>query len=322
MSRIDTDVDSESCTPSPHHTLEIIEPREVPLGGLRAMTVRRTLPNRSRTTIGPWCFLDHYGPDHVHDSGGMQVAPHPHTGLQTVSWLFHGEIEHRDSTGVKALVQPGTLNLMTAGRGVQHSEVSTPTTATLHGVQLWVVLPETHRHQDPHFGSMKAETLTIGDASVSLFIGSLPGFPQHPAPAYWPIVGAEIVLPAGGKATLEIDPSFEHGLLIDEGVVRLRQEEVQPHQLAYIPQGPTTIELEALGQGPVRALLIGGTPFEEEFVMWWNFIGRSHDEIVAFRELWESGRDGFSAGFGELHHMPSIPAPAMPSVRLRPRLRR
>ena len=98
--------------------MEILEPREVPLGGLRAMTVRRTLPQRQRSLIGAWCFLDHYGPDEVDETGGMLVPPHPHTGLQTVSWLFGGEIEHRDSAGNQPWSGPGELNLMTAGRGI------------------------------------------------------------------------------------------------------------------------------------------------------------------------------------------------------------
>ena len=104
---------------------QILTPRDVPLGGLRAMNVRRTLPQRQRSLIGAWCFLDHYGPDRVDETGGMLVAPHPHIGLQTVSWLFGGSIEHRDSVGTHALVRPGALNLMTAGRGISHSEAST-----------------------------------------------------------------------------------------------------------------------------------------------------------------------------------------------------
>src|SRR4051794_16468427 len=121
---------------------EIIEAREVPLGGPRAMTVHRTLPSKQRTMIGAWCFVDHYGPSHVAETGGMVVPPHPHTGLQTVSWLFEGEIEHRDSAGHHALVRPGELNLMTGGRGVSHSEDSPPGAEVVHGVQLWVALPE------------------------------------------------------------------------------------------------------------------------------------------------------------------------------------
>ena len=121
--------------------MDVLTPRDVPLGGLRAMTVRRTLPQRQRSLIGAWCFVDHYGPDEVDGDGGMVVPPHPHTGLQTVSWLFSGEIEHRDSAGHHATVSPGELNLMTAGRGISHSEYSTPGTTTLHGAQLWLALP-------------------------------------------------------------------------------------------------------------------------------------------------------------------------------------
>ena len=134
--------------------MEILTPREVPLGGLRAMTVRRTLPQRERSLIGAWCFVDHYGPNLVDDTGGMSVAPHPHTGLQTVSWLFAGEIEHRDSAGHLAMVRPGEVNLMTAGRGISHSEVSTPDTTSLHGAQLWVALPK------PPVTSIRASSTT------------------------------------------------------------------------------------------------------------------------------------------------------------------
>ena len=127
--------------------VQVVTSREVPLGGPRAMTVRRTLPQRARSLVGAWCFADHYGPDDVADTGGMDVPPHPHTGLQTVSWLFTGEIEHRDSSGAHAMVRPGELNLMTGGHGVAHSEVSTPAPRMLHGVQLWVALPDAARHR-------------------------------------------------------------------------------------------------------------------------------------------------------------------------------
>ncbi len=148
MSNLEDKPDEVECRAHPTTGVEVMTPRDVPLGGPRAMTVRRTLPQRQRSLIGAWCFLDHYGPDHVADTGGMSVPPHPHTGLQTVSWLFTGEVEHRDSAGHHAMVRPGELNLMTAGHGISHSEVSTPETTVLHGAQLWVALPSrrTGRH--------------------------------------------------------------------------------------------------------------------------------------------------------------------------------
>ena len=155
--------------------MEILGPREVPLGGLRAMTVRRTLPQRQRTFVGAWCFVDHYGPDPVDVQGGMVVPPHPHTGLQTASWLFTGEVEHRDSAGHHAFVRPGELNLMTAGRGISHSEYSTPGTSVLHGAQLWLALPEADRFTDPtfehHVPEHSALIVRRCDAAGALMIG-------------------------------------------------------------------------------------------------------------------------------------------------------
>ncbi|MFC6342400.1 pirin family protein, partial [Nocardioides hankookensis] len=135
MSNLEEKPPELDCRTAPASGVEIMTPRDVPLGGPRAMRVRRTLPQRERSLIGAWCFVDHYGPDDVADTGGMVVPPHPHTGLQTVSWLFTGEVEHRDSAGHHAMVRPGEVNLMTAGRGISHSEVSPPTTTTLHGAQ-------------------------------------------------------------------------------------------------------------------------------------------------------------------------------------------
>jgi len=320
MSRTDTGISAEATAIDVARHIEITAPREVPLGGLRAMTVRRTLPNRQRTTIGPWCFLDHYGPDQVESSGGMHVPPHPHTGLQTVSWLFEGAIEHQDSTGVVATVKPGELNLMTAGRGIQHSEVSVHDSTVVHGVQLWVVLPEGARHQEPHFEAAAAQQKMIGDATVSLFVGSLPQIGSIPAPIYWPMFGAEVVIPQGGHLTLAVDPTHEVGVLVDYGHIRVHDQDVTEHQLAYLPAGDATLSITASSEA--RLIIIGGEPFLEEIVMWWNFIGRTHEEILDFRNQWQGGLAAGSDQFGHLNHMPALPAPEMPSVRLRPRSKR
>lgn len=310
----DTFVESASAAEG----LEIVSPRDVPLGGLRAMTVRRTLPNRQRTTIGPWCFLDHYGPDDVVATGGMSVPPHPHTGLQTVSWLFEGTIEHQDSTGARGMVVPGELNLMTAGSGIQHSEVSAQSTGLLHGVQLWVALPDEFRHQQPHFYSGSAPTATINGVRVSLITGALPQVGESNAPHYSPIVAAQIDFPAHTTLNLAVNNNFEHGMLVDTGRLILGGTPVEEHHLAYLPSGASELALSS-GDEPTRVILIGGEPFGEELVMWWNFVGRSHEEIVEFRERWQDGLETGSEQFGHLSHMPALPAPDMPSVRLKPR---
>src|SRR5689334_12867348 len=199
MSNVETSPEETLCPPArPVHGdgMEVLEPRDVPLGGPRAMTVRRTLPQRQRSLIGAWCFADHYGPDDVGATGGMDVPPHPHCGLQTVSWLFSGEIEHRDSLGSHALIRPGELNLMTGGLGIAHSEVATPSTTVLHGAQLWVALPDRNRNAPKAFQHYVPEPTLVDGASVSVFLGSLAGT-TSPVETYTPLLGAEIVLDAG-----------------------------------------------------------------------------------------------------------------------------
>jgi redox-sensitive bicupin YhaK (pirin superfamily) len=309
--------------------VEIMTAREVPLGGPRAMTVRRTLPQRDRSLIGAWCFLDHYGPDPVAESGGMSVAPHPHTGLQTVSWLFEGEIEHRDSAGNHAMVVPGEVNLMTAGRGISHSEVSTGATTTLHGAQLWVALPDDSRDTDPGFEHYAPPELSGDGWRGRVFLGTLLGH-TSPVSTYSPLLGAELVLDPGVVVPLEVDPSFEHGVLVDLGSVHVDGETAKRSDLAYLPPGDGTVVLTAGDEG-ARVLVLGGTPFGESIVMWWNFVGRTHEEVVGYREDWQAQitRDGgvvpestevADGRFGIVDdRLPPIPAPELPSVRLKER---
>ena len=300
----------------------ILEPRDVPLGGPRAMDVRRTLPQRQRSLIGAWCFVDHYGPDPVDGAGGMNVPPHPHTGLQTVSWLFQGEIEHRDSTGSHALVRPGELNLMTAGRGIQHSEISTSSTTVLHGAQLWVALPDATRGTAPFFEHYEPTPVAFEGATVRVFLGSLVGSTST-ATAFSPIVGAQLDLPPLASIDLPIDPTFEHGVLLDTGSLAVDDEELPLNHLAFRETGQASLRLTA-GPDGARALLIGGAPFGESIVMWWNFIGRSHDDIVAYRDEWQTdvinGADA-AGPFGVIPEYPgrALPAPDLPAVRLKPR---
>jgi redox-sensitive bicupin YhaK (pirin superfamily) len=296
--------------------VEVLSARDVPLGGPRAMTVRRTLPQRARTLIGAWCFVDHYGPDDVADTGGMDVAPHPHTGLQTVSWLFSGEIEHRDSLGSHALVRPGELNLMTSGYGISHSEVSTTRTTTLHGVQLWVALPEEHRHTGRDFQHYVPRRVRVDGADIRVFLGSLAG-DTSPVPTFTPLLGAELVLDPRSTTSLRVDPGFEHGLLVDQGDVRVDGTLLRPAELGYIGTGGDCLTLTNETDCPARVVLLGGTPFQEPIVMWWNFIGRSHEDIVEARAAWENASDRFGGVDG--YDGGRLPAPGLPNARIAPR---
>jgi len=300
----------------------VLDPRDVPLGGPRAMTVRRTLPQRSRSLIGAWCFIDHYGPDLVSERGGMLVPPHPHTGLQTVSWLFAGEIDHRDSVGSHAPVRPGELNLMTAGAGIAHSEVSTAATTVLHGAQLWVALPESARNGSPAFESYVPQPFAVGAATVRVFIGELAGAASS-ATVFSRLLGAQVDLPAGASVTFDVDAGFEHGILVDAGDVAVEGVAVPVSHLGYVPQGRSTLTI-ATGGEAARVLLLGGEPLGERIVMWWNFIGRTHEEIVEYRDAWQ--RDVIAGGnphgrFGTVDYDGSpLPAPELPvNVRLSPR---
>jgi len=314
---------------------QILVPRDVPLGGPRAMTVRRTLPSRARSFIGAWCFLDHYGPDDVSATGGMVVPPHPHTGLQTVSWLFTGEIEHRDSAGNVAMVRPGEVNLMTGGRGISHSENSTDASTVLHGAQLWVALPEADRDTAPGFAHHVPEPITGAGFEVRVFLGSLLG-DTSPVETYTPLLGAEILLRAGSVLEIPVEAAYEHGVLVDTGGVTLRAGDervpVEKDHLSYTPPGATTLVLEA-GEEDSRLLFLGGPPFGEQIIMWWNFVGRTHQEIVGYRQEWQdqihAGDDApvadstrVAAGrFGVVpdNHQAPIPAPPLPNAQLRPR---
>ncbi len=282
------------------------------------MTVRRTLPQRQRSLIGAWCFADHYGPDDVSRSGGMDVPPHPHTGLQTVSWLFAGEIEHRDSLGSHATVRPGELNLMTGGYGIAHSEVSTPATTTLHGAQLWVALPDEHRNAPRHFEHYAPTPSRLGQATVAVFLGSLAG-QSSPVQTFTPLLGAEVVVDAGASVDLPLDAVFEHGVLADDAGLLANGTPLARGSLGYLPVARPELTLANLAEEPARLLLLGGPPFEEEIVMWWNFVGRSHEDVAQAREEWmsHSARFGDVEGYaGPVQH---LPAPLLPPVRIRPR---
>jgi redox-sensitive bicupin YhaK (pirin superfamily) len=304
--------------------VEVLSPRAVPLGGPRAMSVRRTLPQRQRSLIGAWCFVDHYGPDDTVASGGMDVPPHPHTGLATVSWLFTGEVEHRDSHGVHAVVRPGELNLMTGGHGIAHSEVSTADTTVLHGVQLWVALPEAHRDTPRAFAHHVPDAVDLAGATLRVFLGELAGV-SSPVATFTPLLGAELEIAPGAALTLDVDPAFEHGVLVDRGTVSLAGTPLAPNDLGAIGAGPARLDLVATGTEPARVLVLGGPPFGEDIVMWWNFVGRSHEEIVAFRAAWEAGSERFGSveGYvgrdGRRDDAARLPAPALPHATIRPR---
>ncbi len=286
----------------------------------QGVTVQRYLPTKGRRMVGAWCFLDHFGPDDVTAGEGMLVGPHPHTGLQTVTWLLDGEVLHVDSLGNRQTIVPGQLNLMTAGQGISHAEESPPDRPPrLHGLQLWVALPDGARNQQPAFEHHEQlPLLRLPGITAQVLMGNLAGV-TSPATTHTPLVGAllDVHEGAGADATawLPMKRPFEYAVLLLDGEVTLDDEPLARDELVYLGHGREGVEVRS-GPG-ARVLLLGGVPFAEEIVIWWNLIGRDHDEVVSARALWNAhaprfGRvDGATGG--------RIEAPPMPSGRLRSR---
>jgi quercetin 2,3-dioxygenase len=290
---------------------EVFAGREVLLG--ESTRVRRLLPNLGRRLVGPWCFVDHYGPDDVATGPGMQVPPHPHMGLQTVSWLLTGEVHHRDSLGSDQLIRPGELGLMTSGHGIAHAEQSpVPHPALLHGVQLWVALPGSARDVAPawaHHATLPR--LSAAGLSATVIMGELAGA-TSPGQAYSPMIGVDIALDPAAEALLPLEPDFEHAVLVASGAVDVDEVTLAPGAMLYL--GAARRDLRLSTQTGARALLLGGEPFAEQIVMWWNFVARSGEEVAAAREQWMTGaRFGAVAGAGD-----PLAAPPLPPGRLKP----
>ncbi|MFE7552830.1 pirin family protein [Streptomyces gardneri] len=292
---------------------ELLSPRRVQLG--ESTEVRRLLPNLGRRMVGAWAFVDHYGPDDIADEPGMQVPPHPHMGLQTVSWLHEGEVLHRDSTGGLQTIRPRELGLMTSGRAISHSEESPrPHARFLHGAQLWVALPDAHRHVEPHFQHhADLPQVTAPGLTATVILGALDGA-ASPGTTYSPLVGADLALAAGTGTNLPLDPDFEYAVLSMSGEAEVDGVPVLPGSMLYLGCGRTELPLRAVSDAGL--MLLGGEPFEEEIVMWWNFVGRTDEEIRKAREEWMT-----SDRFGEVKDYDGdrLDAPEVPATQLKAR---
>ena len=266
--------------------LESYPNRELALG---SMPITRILPVRDRRLVGPWCFLDRFGPLTFTDEKPMDVAPHPHIGLQTVTWLLAGEVVHDDSLGSQAVLRPNGVNVMTAGGGIAHAE-QTPRvhTGRLNGVQLWTALPDVARDTDAgfaHVPEVPAAETRGGIARV--FAGALLDA-ACPAPYYSDILGADLQLHAGHGMEIPLNPAFEHAVLTLDGDACVDGETLATRTLYYL--GTTRTEAHVSSRQGGRLLLVGGPPFPETILMWWNFVARTPDEIAAARADWEAHR--------------------------------
>jgi redox-sensitive bicupin YhaK (pirin superfamily) len=268
--------------------------------------VRRALPKRERRTVGAWCFADHFGPAAVSPASPTAIGPHPHVGLQTVTWMVAGQQRHRDSLGSDQVIKAGQLNLMTAGAGVVHAEESRDYRGSFHGVQLWVALPESTRWSAPEFQHVTdLPRLEMDTTDLTVLVGTVAGH-HSPGRADSPLVGAELrVRP--GPTVVPLDPTFEHAVMVLEGALSLGGVQVKPGSLAYL--GTDRDELALRTDEPTTALLLGGEPFPEPVLMWWNFVARTRDEMAEARTDWSVAADRFGAVDSGLAR---IDAPGLP----------
>lgn len=298
----------------------LLEPRKVPLGGVRDMDVKRILPDRDLPTIGPWCFLDRFGPNDVQ----MRLFPHPHTGLQILTWPLVGGIHHRDSVNSDVVAERGQMNLMTSGGGVSHSEYSVGDgPVTLDALQFWIALPEAsctgigtfEQHSDLPRVALPSDDGPAGEAVVVM--GEFAGV-ASPATVHHPTVGAEIRLEPETRLSIPLHIGFEHAVLVVDGDAHAAAKEVPVGSMLFLGDSRDRVELYT--EEGALLFLLGGALFEEDLVMWWNFAGRTHEDVAAAREDWEAQSDRFGHVVG--HGDERIPAPPMPAVHLKPRRRR
>ena len=270
----------------------VVELSDSRLAQVGSLDVRRALPQRGRRTVGAWCFADHFGPVEVNERRRVDIGPHPHMGLQTVTWLLEGELVHTDSLGSEQVVRAGQLNLMTAGNGVAHAEETPPRyRGQAHGVQLWVAQPEATRHGPPSFEHhADLPRVELDNCDVTVIVGELAGSTSA-ARRDTEHVGIDLGL-RGGATTVPVVPTHEHALVVTTGHVSIGGATVTPGHLAYLGAGRDALELTTTQ--PSRGLLLGGVPFDEPVLMWWNFVARTRDEIDAGYRDWtaDSGRFG------------------------------
>ncbi|WMC10844.1 pirin family protein [Oceanimonas pelagia] len=286
---------------------ERLPARHSRVGGI---PVTRLLPVRQRRLIGAWCFLDHAGPSHfAAGEPGLRVGPHPHIGLQTFTWMIRGRVLHRDSLGHEQIIQPGQVNLMTAGRGIAHSEESVAGERELHAAQLWIALPYADRHTPPRFDHYpRLPMWSQRGVCFTLLAGEYAG---HRAPTllFSPLVGLDLHARQPTTLTLALRPEFEYGLLVLEGGMELDGEWTGPNELVYVRTAQDRLELSL--EESARVLLLGGEPLEERIYIWWNLVGHSEAEIAEALADWQAGspRFGKVKGYdGEAMAAPPLPA--------------
>lgn len=260
------------------------------------LTVHRILPQRAIRMIGPWCFVDHFGPVAPANYRQFNVAPHPHIGLQTITWLLSGQLLHQDSLGYEQPLRSGQLNLMTAGRGISHAEVADhDPDQPLHGLQLWCALPPEHEQTEPRFDHyQQVPKFSLGNCTATLIIGSYATEQRRltsPALSFSPAMALLLQTPQATVVDIQLERNFEYGLYVVSGVMAALDKQTKSHQLLSIGANRRHITLELSADSTV--LLLGGEAFEQPVKMWWNFVSASEQRVKQAQQDWDNQHERF-----------------------------
>lgn len=287
-----------------------IEARPSDVGGI---VLRRALPHRALRTVGAWCFVDHAGPAHFPPGQGMHVGPHPHIGLQTFTWMIEGELLHRDSLGTVQPIRAGQVNLMTAGRGIVHSEDQVGDGGALHAAQMWIALPDAERHSAPAFEHHPELPVVEHDGvRITVLVGEAFGL-GSPVQVFSPLVGLDLVAHREATLSLPLDPGFEHAVLVLRERATVAGEALEPGTLLDLGRGAGAVEIQLAADA--QLLLLGGAPFGPPPLLWWNFVARTQAELEQALADW----NGASARFGNVPGAgsPRLLAPSLAGLRLK-----
>ncbi|WP_298212220.1 pirin family protein [Acidovorax sp.] len=255
--------------------------------------IRRALPHRERRTVGAWCFLDHAGPVQFGPGKGLHVGAHPHIGLQTFTWLIEGEVMHRDSLGNEQVIRPGQVNLMTAGRGIAHTEDSVTDGGRLHAAQLWIALPDSQRHREPAFCNYANLPVVQADGFTATVLAGTALGHTAPTQVYSPMVGIDFASKSAARTQLALNPQFEYAVLVLSGSAQVEGEALEQEELLYFPPGRGTLSLQT--DNAAQLLVLGGEPFAEDILLWWNFVARTQAEMEQALSDWNAGNERFGS---------------------------
>lgn len=305
--------DSEDCI---HYTNQFIQEftlRRAEIG--QGTVIKRALPSRHKRMIGAWCFLDHAGPVTFEAGQGLDVGPHPHIGLQTFTWMIEGTMLHSDSLGTtNQLIQPKQVNLMTAGRGISHTEVAPANETKMHAAQLWIALPDDKLTIDPAFNHYP-ELPVIHQSGIefTVLVGEYLNT-VSPVAVHTELLGVDLYAQTATKARLPLNPKFEYGFMALEGTASINGHHLDEDNMVILEPGLEHVEVEIHNHS--RVLLLGGEPFESPILLWWNFVGRSYEEIKTARDQWlaQDPRFGSIPSYpGERLKAPELPDHMRPS---------